>query len=116
MKFLSLVFSIVILFLAVKPGIDFFSFKAENEQVCCEGKCNPFENTEKPSGQENQNDQSQRKSCNPFQSCCMWVSNYMTKTSKEEINPEILSKQNLNYQSAFPFQIATDFWQPPKIA
>jgi len=116
MKFFTLVLTTVILFLAAKPGIDLISIQNETEQSCCAGNCKRAAENENSPNKENQKEDSNGNTCNPFQSCCTWVFNSQTKPAEEKLNPEISSKQNSRYQSAFTSQFAPDFWQPPKIA
>lgn len=115
MKFLTLILASTILFLAVKPGIDLFSLQTDTEQGCCGGHCKPVADNEKSSDQQKQKNDCNGKSCNPFQSCSMCVLHCLTKPSIELSKPEISTKQNFTYQSAFTSQFAPDFWQPPKI-
>ena len=116
MKFLTLILASTILFLSVKTELDLLSLQTDIEQTCCGGECKPITNTEKSSDQQKQNDDCSGKSCNPFQVCssCMFhcLSNPLLDLSK----PEISTKQNFIYQSAFTSQFAPDFWQPPKFA
>ena len=114
MKFLTLILASTILFLAVKPGIDLFSLQADTEQTCCGGECKPIADKEKLPDQ--QKDDCSGKSCNLFQVCGSCVLHFLTNPFFDLSKPEISTKQNFTYQSAFTSQFAPDFWQPPKIA
>ena len=113
MKFLTLILASTILFLAVKPGIDLLSLQADTEQTCCSGECKPIADNEKSPDQ--QKDDCSGKSCNPFQVCSSCVLHFLTNPFLDLSIPEISTKQNFTYQSAFTSQFAPDFWQPPKI-
>ena len=116
MKFFTLLLTTVILFLVAKPGLDLVSMQNETEQSCCAGNCKRASENENSPNEENQKNDSNGNTCNPFQSCCPWVFNFPTKAAVEPLNPEISSQQDSRYQSAFTSQFAPDFWQPPKIA
>ncbi|TDE30470.1 hypothetical protein E0I61_05595 [Flavobacterium ranwuense] len=115
MKLSTLILSTIILFLAIKPGIDLISLQNNNEQTCCDGQSKSIADNEKSSSQQKQKDDRSGKSCNPFQVCSSCVlqcfKNQLTEISK----PEISTNQNFTYQSVFTSQFAPDFWQPPKI-
>ena len=116
MKFLSLLLATTILFLAVKPGIDLISLQSNTEKTCCGDQCKPIADSEKSSNQQKQKDDCSGKSCNPFQVCGSCVLHFLTNPFHDLSKPEISTKQNFTYQSAFTSQFAPDFWQPPKIA
>ena len=118
MKFLTLILATTILFLAVKSGIDLISLQSNTEQTCCDGQCKPIADNEKSSDPKKQKDDSSDKPCNPFQTCSsgMCVLQRLTNPFVGLSKPEISTKQNFTYQSAFTSQFAPDFWQPPKIA
>ncbi|MBK8243644.1 MAG: hypothetical protein IPK88_09475 [Saprospiraceae bacterium] len=116
MKFLTLILATTILFLTVKPSIDAFSLQTDTEQSCCGGQCKPIADKEKSSDQQKQKDDCSGKSCNPFQVCGSCVLHCLTNPFVDLLKPEISTKQNFTYQSAFTSQFAPDFWQPPKIA
>jgi hypothetical protein len=115
MKFLTLILTTIILFLAVKPGIDLIALQSGTEQSCCAGNCEPTVDNKKSSDQEHPENDCSGKSCNPFQSCCMSVLYCLTKTTIELSKPEIVVIQNFSYQSGFTSQFASNFWQPPEI-
>ncbi len=118
MKLLTFILASTILFLAVQPGIDLLSLQADTEQTCCGGECKPITDTEKSADQQKQKDNGSDKPCNPFQTCssstCILLC--LTNSFPDLSKPEISTKQNFTYQSAFTSQFAPDFWQPPKIA
>lgn len=116
MKFLTLILATTILFLAVKPGIDLISLQSNTEQTCCGGQCKPIADNEKSPDQQKQKDDCSEKSCNPFQGCIYCVLHFLTNPFLDLSKPEISTKQNFAYQSAFTSQFAADFWQPPEIA
>ncbi len=116
MKLLAIFLAITILFLAVKPGIDYISMQINTEQGCCAGECKPVANKRTAADQQPQTDHCEEGACNPFQSCSMFVLHCDTKTSFNLSIPVVLLKLNFSYQSAFCSQFASDFWQPPRIA
>ena len=117
MKFLTLILASTILFLAVKPGIDLILLQNNTEQSCCSGQCKPIADNEKSPDQQKQKDDSSDKPCNPIQVCSSMCLLLCLKNSFPDLSkPEISTKQNFTYQSAFTSQFAPDFWQPPKIA
>lgn len=116
MKFLILILATTILFLTVKPGIDLISLQSNAEKNCCGGECKPITDTEKSAGQQKQKDNGSDKPCNPFQTCSSMCLLCLTNSFPNISKPEISTKQNFTYQSAFISQFAPDFWQPPKIA
>ncbi len=118
MKFLILILATIILFLAVKQGIDMISLQTDTEQTCCGGQCKPIPQLrdEKSPDQQKQQDDCSGKSCNPFQVCSSCVLHFLTNPFLDLSKPEISTKQNFTYQSAFTSQFAPDFWQPPKIS
>jgi hypothetical protein len=115
MKFSTLILATIILFLAIKPGIELISLQNNNEQTCCDGQCKPIADNEKSSSQQKQKDDRSGKSCNPFQVCSSCVLQCSTNQLAEISKPEISTNQNFTYQSVFTSQFAPDFWQPPKI-
>ncbi len=114
MKFLTLILTISILFLAAKPAIDALSFQAETEQSCCGGQCTPISENNNKQDQNQEND-CNGKSCNPFQVCGSCVLLCLTMPFDYLPKANIYCKQNFTYQLAFTFQFASDFWHPPKI-
>ncbi|MFE3872612.1 hypothetical protein ACFX5F_15425 [Flavobacterium sp. ZS1P70] len=115
MKFSTLILATIILFLAIKPGIDLISLQNNNEQNCYDGQCKSIADNEKSSSQQKQKDDRSGKSCNPFQVCSSCVLQCSTNQLAEISKPEISTNQNFTYQSVFTSQFAPDFWQPPKI-
>ncbi|MEX2350305.1 MAG: hypothetical protein WD554_05445 [Flavobacteriaceae bacterium] len=115
MKFLTLILASTILFLAVNPGIDLISLQTDTEQSCCGGQCTPISDNNKSQDQ-NQDNDCNGKSCNPFQVCGSCVLLCITAPFDYLPKPTISTKHGFSYQSAFTSQFAPDFWQPPKIA
>ena len=115
MKSLTFILTIFILFLAIKPGTDMISLQTETEQTCCGGQCTPTSDNQQDQDQQQDND-CNGQSCNPFQVCSSCVLHFLTNSFLDLSKPEISTKQNFTYQSAFTSQFAPDFWQPPKIA
>ncbi|NQU35510.1 MAG: hypothetical protein HQ521_19970 [Bacteroidetes bacterium] len=113
MKLSTLILVITILFLAIKPGIDFISLHTTTEQTCCSGQCNPIVTHQNSS--DNHNNDCTGKSCNPFQVCCSCVLQSRINPAGELFKPEIPSKQFITYGSTFCNQFTVDFWHPPKI-
>ena len=114
MKSTTLIIVIIILFLAIKPGIDFISLPTTNEQTCCSGQCNPIVTHQKSADQHNEDDCA-GKFCNPFQVCCSCVLQSSTNPVSELLKHVISAKQLITYNSTFCKQFAVDFWHPPKI-
>lgn len=114
MKFLILILATFILFLAVKPGIDTLSLQADTEQTCCGGQCTPISDNDNSQGQ-NQDNDCDGKSCNPFQVCGYCVLVCLNLPFDYILKPTAFSDKGFSYQSVFTSQFASDFWQPPKI-
>lgn len=114
MKSLTFILAAIILYLAIKPGLDSISLQTDTEKSCCAEQCTPFSDNSSSQGQKKGND-SKGKSCNPFQLCgsCFLVDlnsdcDYLLKLAASR-------EKSVSYQSAFTSQFASDFWQPPKI-
>jgi hypothetical protein len=114
MKILTFILATFILLLAVKPGIDLLSLQADTEQTCCGGQC-PQTSDNHKSQEQNQDNDCEEKSCNPFQVCssCVLVCFNLPLISIPK--PTVFSDEKFTYQSTFTSQFAPDFWQPPKI-
>ena len=112
MRFLSLIFVTLIVFLAVKPGIDLLSKKVVSEQTCCGEQCAPTSNNDNA---QNQNNDCSGNTCNPFQVCCSCVLICLTTPFDYLIKPAVLTEKDFFYLSVFRSQFTPDFWQPPKI-
>jgi len=114
MKFLTFILATFILFLAVKPGIDLLSLQTDTEQTCCGGQCTPTSDSDNSQDQ-NQDNDCDGKSCNPFQVCSSCVLVCMNLPFDYIPKPTVFSNKGFTYQSAFISQFASDFWRPPKI-
>lgn len=113
-KFLTFILASIILFLAIKPGIDTISLQTESPQGCC-AQCTSHSTSDNSHSQKKQDNENSDKSCNPFQVCssCVLVcynvpSDYLSK-------PTVFSDKVITYLSTFTSQFVSDFWHPPKI-
>lgn len=114
MKFFTLILTTVILFLAIKPGVDLISFESKTESSCCAGSCEsksePQEKNKKQDGD------CSGKACNPFQSCgTCFIYCHVSNVLIPEMN--LVPQSKVNYWFV-PLRIknhASDFWQPPKL-
>jgi hypothetical protein len=113
MKFLTFILASFILFLAVMPGINSLSLPADINQTCCGGQCNPVSDNDNTQDQNEDND-CDEKSCNPFQVCSSFVLICYNIPSISIPKPTFFSVKGFTYQSFFTSQFAPDFWQPPK--
>ena len=115
MKFLTYILAFTVIFLSVKPAIDAIPFSSESQQTCCSSsKCNPISDNDNSQDQ-NQDNDCDGKSCNPFQVCGSWVLVCLNIPFDYLPKPQVFSQQGFTYQSIFISQFASDFWQPPKI-
>jgi hypothetical protein len=117
MRFLTLILTTTILFLAVKPGIDLISVNNVSEVMCCEGSCSSNTESDKSSDTKKENNDCSGKLCNPFQTCgCCLL--FLNAQEIQEINIQDpnFKKQFFSHYSGFNSQFTPDFWQPPKIA
>lgn len=113
MKILTYILAFTVLFLSVKPGIDSISFSSDTQHSCCSNdKCSPI--AEKKNS-DNQNNDKESNSCNPFQMCsnCVLVCIEIPFQYFKKI--ETPSKHIFEYHSDMTSQFIGDFWQPPKI-
>ena len=113
MKFLTFILATFILFLAVMPGIISLSLPTDINQTCCGGQCNPTSDNDNAQDQNEDND-CDEKSCNPFQVCSSFVLICYNIPSISIPKTIVFSVKGFTYQSVFISQFATDFWQPPK--
>ncbi|MCZ2249308.1 MAG: hypothetical protein LC111_11180 [Bacteroidia bacterium] len=109
---MTIILATTILFLAIKPGIDTLSLQTDTEQSCCGGQCTSDNDN---SQDENQENDCNGKSCNPFQVCGSCVLACLTLPFEYLPKQTVSTKETFAYQSAFASQFASDFWQPPKI-
>lgn len=115
MKLFTHLLLFTILFLVVKPGLDFVAMQNSAEIDCCAGQCKMPESNDS-SQKQNQDDDCHGESCNPFQGCCACVFMCITNPFTVQLKPLISAQLKFYYQSTFVSQYAPDFWQPPKIA
>ncbi len=114
MRILAVILSTIVLILALKPGMDLIAMQIAFEQSCCGAQCSQvadFENFE----DQKPDDGCDGNGCNPFQVCCSNVLFFPSTPLQLAIKPQIASKINYTFQSAYSLLIAFDFWQPPKI-
>jgi hypothetical protein len=114
MKFLIFILATFILFLAVKPGMDFLSLQTDTEQTCCDGQCSPTSDNDN-SKKQNQDNDCDGKACNPFQVCSSCILVCLNIPLDCIPKPITFSDKGFTYQSVFTSQFSPDFWQPPKI-
>lgn len=103
-----------ILFLAVKPVMVLLLLQPDTEQTCCGKQCIPTSDNDHSQNQ-NENNDCDGKSCNPFQVCnsCVLVCFHIPLISIPI--PAIFLEDGIYHQVIFTSQFAPDFWQPPKI-
>jgi hypothetical protein len=111
MKSFTIILATLVLFLAVKPGVDALTLLYDAEVNSCAELCTSISNNTPI----NQNHNCEGKACNPYQvcgSCFLVCSNipfdYLPKHYE-------FSQHFFALQPAFISQFASDFWQPPKI-
>ena len=114
MKFLILIFATFIFFLAVKPGIDLISLLEDIEQSSCNDKCTSNCNYDKSKDQ-NQDDDCDGKTCNPFQVCSSCVLTCLNFPFYYIPKSTVFPVKGFTYHFVFTSQFVSDFWQPPKI-
>ena len=103
----------IVLFLALKPGMDLISLKIDMEQSCCGSQCAPLADFDNIQDQKPE-DGCDGNGCNPFQVCCSSVLFFPATPLDFSSNPKITTKRNFNYQSAYTLLITSEFWQPPQ--
>jgi hypothetical protein len=104
----------LILFLAVEPGMDLLTSQGGAEPTCCDHHCAPT------AGKGNAQDQNQDndftgKSCNPFQICTCCALVCLNIAGEHLPNPTAYSGNEFSHQSTFISRFGSDFWHPPKI-
>ena len=115
MKITAAILAIFISFLAVKPGVDVVcSMLIDIEINCCDTTCTPLSDSDTTKNQEQNND-CNGKTCNPFQVCnsCVLLINEVASIDNLS-KPKPPFKSRFTYQSALTSQYISDFWQPPK--
>lgn len=114
MKCFTLLLATFILFLAAKPGIDFPSLEADTARICCSSQCTPISDCDNTQDQ-NENNDCDGKSCNPFQVCnsCVLVCLHISLIRIPI--PTIFLDNGITHQSDYISPFTPDFWQPPKI-
>lgn len=117
MKCSVLILTTLILFLAVKPGIDLMPVNVANESSCCGINCTANTETKKTSDTKNEESDCSGKLCNPFQACgcCILIMNIQEIFEVNAQEPNF-KKYFFSHYSGFNSQFTPEFWQPPKIA
>jgi len=113
MKYFTIILATIILCLALKPGLDLISMQIDFGESCCATQCTPLADTDGFQDQKS-DDGCDGNGCNPFQVCCSSVLFFAATTADFLINPQITTKRDFTYQSAYTLLIASDFWQPPQ--
>lgn len=113
MRNLAFILATIIAILAFKPGIDHLFFQCDSEISCCTDLCEPFAIEEEKTGEENKED-CNGNSCNPFQSCCTSVAPSVSSIDYSFQNLLVSTERNFNYQFNIHSQFLSDFWQPPQ--
>jgi len=113
MKYFTIILTVSVLFLALKPGMDLILLHIEFEKTCCSSQCTQiadFDNfqDQKPEGECDGN------GCNPFQVCCSSVMFLIASPFVFSNNSKITTKRIFTYHSTYTLLIASDFWQPPQ--
>jgi len=114
MKFVALLFSFYLIFLAIEPGLKAVSIIKGKPITCCsDTQCEPFDKKEPINHTENDKIPN---ACNPFQfcKCCSFVNREMSVLT--DVSLTLFSSVHLAYKENVPPQISLEFWQPPKIA
>lgn len=113
MKFLIIILTTTILFLAFKPGVDAIILSSSSMQSCCVETCDALPMADSSQNDEN-NGNCSGNSCNPFQSC--GTSFLLSLNTPETFSPDlqVSTKRNFTYQSIYSSQFISDFWHPPK--
>jgi hypothetical protein len=113
MRLFTIILATSVLFLALKPGMDLISLHIDFEESCCSSQCAPLADFDSFQDQIPE-DGCDGNGCNPFQVCCSNVMFLVTTPLDLSTNPQITTKQNFTYQSAYNLLITFDFWQPPQ--
>lgn len=114
MKLFTFILATFILFLAVKPGIDLLLLQTDIEHTCCGGQCTSISDNDNTQDQNGDND-SDGKTCNPFHVCSYCVLICFNIPLISIFKPTTISDKGYTYHFVFTTQFAPDFWQPPKI-
>ncbi len=110
---MAYIFLTTVLFLALKPAIDYVVDIGCHEVSCCVDECNPFLAGENSS--DNDSNDCDGNSCNPFQAC---GTSFVTTTNVADFTfhvNKMLSLKKFNYEVNYASQFLPEFWQPPKI-
>lgn len=114
MKLLIFRIATFILFLAVKPGINLLSLRAYTEQTCCGRQYTQASGNDK-SQEQNQDNNSEGKSCNPFQLCSSCILVCLNIPFISIPKPTVFSDEKFTYQSTVTSHFTPGIWQTPKI-
>jgi hypothetical protein len=114
MKTLTFILATFILYLCLKPGIDFLSLQSVTEQGCCGGQCTSILDSDH-SQDLNKENNCDGKPCNPFQACSSCILVCFNTQLISIPKHTVFSDVKFTYQSTFKSQFTADFWQPPKI-
>jgi hypothetical protein len=105
----------MIFFLAIKPGLDLFSFEGKEEVSCCKSSCDQKSDNQGSDSDKKEGDCS-GKACNPFQSCGSCVIDcQVSQIIIPELYIEPIDQNKYWFTLSFIPAYAADFWQPPKL-
>lgn len=109
MKITAVILSIIVLFLALEPGVDFLYGETEAQHGCCGGVKDTHH-------QEEQDSPCSQKMCNPFQKCSSCTIAFYNTTY--QFSQEYSAAQLIIFpvKQVFISRFESDFWQPPKQA
>jgi hypothetical protein len=112
MKFFTYILTFTVIFLSIKPGIDALPFASANKQACCSSiTCNQDGDAQDSDNQDDQNN----GWCNPFQICGSCVLICTSTADYPSIQANISTETFFGNQTLKPYQLISDFWQPPQI-
>lgn len=114
MKWLSYIFTFVVVLLTVQPTLVLASENHVSE--CCGSSCCEEENEDSPKDNQKKSNNCKDQNCNPFQSCGCCLG-FTVKSEFYGVQSPIVQKAILVSRiENFISQYTPDFWQPPKIA
>lgn len=114
MKVMASILTLTVLFLALKPAVDYISGFGCHGVSCCVDECKPFLAGDS-NGQNDSND-CDGSACNPFLACGSSFVYSLDQSDLRTSSTVVFRTEKFMYQERFASQFLPEFWQPPKIA
>jgi hypothetical protein len=115
MRYLAIVVSFLILFLALKPGIDAASVPAEVKTSCCGSDCVPKSaDEESPLSQDNHDNDCNGHNCNPMKHCGCVIFQFHNQ-SFQIIAFYAQKKCAFEGHQIITSPFLSKIWQPPRV-